>query len=197
MTVIPVAAAVSIMSQTRRRSRKRSTLSLFHCQRSAMNRRDAASCPRPRDTTTRPIRLPRGFHAASAISHIQASRSVNGSGAKHSWSNTPRSIANTPRSLIALSPLVSHGQQRAPFVQNRHCIVGISHKCVGDVHVPAFLAVVFLMVGHPAFGGLDFHVRRSTVREREDQVRNPPLNPHFLEPHCRDDVALFPIGWMK
>jgi len=42
----------------------------------------------------------RRFHAASMMSQIQASRSVNRSSAKPSCPNRPRSIATNPRSLI-------------------------------------------------------------------------------------------------
>lgn len=61
-----------------------------------MKRTEAANWPRSRSTTKSPMRLFRGFHEASMISHTQASRSVIASSAKHSWLNKARAILTVP-----------------------------------------------------------------------------------------------------
>ena len=80
ITKTPVAVAVAIVSRFVQRNIKRFTRSFFHLQASAMNLRDAANWPLSRFTTKPPTRLVRGFHSASLIIHMNASRSVNGSG---------------------------------------------------------------------------------------------------------------------
>jgi hypothetical protein len=65
-----------------------------------MKRSECTNWPRSTLTNDRPTRAVHGFHAASAIIHSHASRSVNASGAKTGWSKIPRSTAMKPRSLM-------------------------------------------------------------------------------------------------